>query len=92
MLPLLLVTIIAGTIPPYNVDGSCRADTEAAGDPSAYQSCVKDEEAAKQAVARKWSSYSTAARQICTSEQDGVSQHSYVELMTCFEMQAWKTH
>jgi hypothetical protein len=90
MLPVFLIAIAASAIPEYNVNRTCRADTDAGQDRGAYQSCIRDEDAAKAKVAREWTRYSAVAQQSCASDEYGVS-HSYVELMACFEMHDWNT-
>jgi hypothetical protein len=90
MIPLLLIAVMASAIPTYNVEKSCQAASKATQDDSGYKGCVDDENAAKEKVAKEWANYPAAARQECASNQGGDQSNSYVELMTCFEMQDWK--
>jgi hypothetical protein len=92
MIPTLLVELAIGLLPIFSIDRVCQMDTEAAQeDRSAYQTCVRDEEAAKTKVAAEWSRYPMKSRTICASEQTDEYVGSYVELMTCLEIQDWKT-
>jgi hypothetical protein len=86
--------MVASAIPSYNIEKSCQAEGAASGygDESALKGCVQDEKAAKDKVAKEWPNYPAAAQQICTAGQSSELGYSYVELMTCFEMQDWKTH
>ncbi len=90
MIPLLLIAVMASTVPNYDVESSCQAANKATQDDSGYKGCVDDEKAAKEKVVKGWASYPAAARQECASSQGGDQSNSYVELMTCFEMQDWK--
>jgi hypothetical protein len=92
MLPFLFIAVAASNLPLYDVERSCRMDTEALGDNGAYESCLKDEQTAKETVGRDWGRYSAAARQACVPDDMGDFGNSYVEMMTCFEIQDWKTH
>ena len=92
MSPFIAIVIVAGLVPLYNIDKVCRADTESMCDLNAYESCIHDEEAAKEKVVRDWAHYSVASRQECVATGGDDVGDSYVELMTCFEMQDWKAH
>jgi hypothetical protein len=52
---------------------------------AAYQSCVHDEQAARDQLRKRWGQYAASARAVC-AQPSGVPQ-SYVELLTCLEMQ-----
>ena len=90
MFPLLLIVLTASAVPIYDVEKSCRSASEATQDKSGYEGCVADEKAAKEKITKEWSSYPAASRQECAPVQIGSQSNSYVELMTCFEMQEWK--
>jgi hypothetical protein len=72
-----------------DIEGLCRdaqgvAPTDASN--SAYEACVRDERSAYGTLRRGWARYSSAARETCAEPSDGVP-FSYVELLTCLEMQ-----
>jgi hypothetical protein len=93
MLPTLLLKLAVGLLPIFDIEKGCRVDTEAAQeDRSAYQTCVRDEQAAKTKIATDWSGYRADSRTTCASEQIAEFVGSYVELMTCLEIQDWKAH
>jgi hypothetical protein len=52
----------------------------------AYDSCVRDEQEARDKLGKRWPAYSASARSSCLGEGGGVPA-SYVELWTCLEMQ-----
>ena len=93
MLPMFLIAAAVGALPSYNLDRSCRIDTDVAADgESAYHICVKDERAAKDRLAKEWNSYPASVRRACASDQNQDLDASYVELMTCLEIEEWKNH
>ena len=55
-----------------------------------YNSCVHDEQATKDKLTKEWASYPAAARSECVSDRSSLV-NSYVELLTCIEMQRWKS-
>jgi len=88
MTPLLLLAAFAGGPPAIDIESACRGAREAAlpeDKAAAYESCVRDEQEARDKLKRDWSKYSAEARGAC-AETDGFSL-SYVELRTCLEMQ-----
>jgi len=89
MLPLLLIAVMASTVPSYDIKKGCKAESVLSQENSASEGCVNDEREAKEKLTKEWGSYSAAARQDCTAGQSG-NLNSYVELMTCFEMRDWK--
>jgi hypothetical protein len=90
MLPLILIAVVAGGVPNYDVAKGCKAEAAVEQDANAYKGCVDDEMAAKAKLQQEWAKYPAADRRDCASAQDGDVSKSYVELMTCFQMQDWK--
>jgi hypothetical protein len=89
----LLLALAINAFPTFDIENACRIDTEAAQEDNlAYQGCVKDEESARTTISAQWSRYPASSRMTCSSEQTDEFDGSYVELMTCLEMQDWKTH
>jgi hypothetical protein len=76
-------------VPKGAIESVCR-DAQVAAMPEsrsiAYDSCVRDERSAYDKLQQGWSNYSAAARETCAEPGDGVP-FSYVELLTCLEMQ-----
>jgi len=86
----VLVAALAASFPNINIHKEC-LDAEYAAVPdkraSVLESCVADEEKARTVLSQKWSEFSPSARQTCT-EAKGRYQYSYVELMTCLQIQS----
>ena len=74
-------------VPTLNVTVSCRAAATAgmAADES-YQSCMSDEQSARQELLRSWASFAASDRSRCTTEASGDGLPSYVELLVCLQM------
>src|SRR5579863_341239 len=89
MAPLLIVVAIAGALPTLDIPTGCQG-ANAAGATS-YQGCLRDEQATKDKLTKSWDQYPAAARSECTSGKAADLDNSYVELLTCIEMQTWKT-
>jgi hypothetical protein len=74
-------------LPKLDVKATCRrAQPLAAGEKSAYQSCIDDEIRAQKELSHKWSRYKAAARATCTQETRIGGTPSFVELVTCLEL------
>jgi hypothetical protein len=85
---LLLVMAMAAAMPTTDLARICEPARSAAlpeDRAGAYDSCVRDEQAARDKLRQKWGQFSAAARNDC-AQTAGVVQ-SYVELLTCLEMQ-----
>jgi hypothetical protein len=89
MTPLLFLLVLAGSVPNVDPKHIC-LDARNAATPedkaSAYDSCIQDEQAARQQLSQKWATFSANARATC-AEPDA-SMTSYVEMLTCLEMQS----
>ena len=89
MTPVIFLVALTASMPTTNLDSMCQSAKAAAlpgqDQTSAFQSCVQDEKAARDELQQKWSHFSGNARETC-AEPKGVT-FSYVELLTCLEMQ-----
>jgi hypothetical protein len=89
MTPLVLLIALASSFPTATPENICRStlSPEVSADPKlAFGACVKDEQTARVQMKRDWSRYSAEARANC-SEPSAFSV-SYVEILTCLEMQS----
>ena len=89
MIMVLMLIALSGAPPTVDAAKICRsAQTSAqpADAQVAFDSCVRDEQAARDKLAGRWLHYSATARSACIFEGGGVAA-SYVELWTCLEMQ-----
>ena len=85
---IVLLITLAGAPPAVDLASICRSAQSAAlpeDKAMAYQSCVRDERGALDQLRAKWTHYSAAAQDACVAS--GAITLSYVELLTCLEMQ-----
>jgi hypothetical protein len=79
---------LAASMPTTNLDKICQSAKVGAlpeDQASAFQACVRDEQAARDQLRQKWGRFSATARGNC-AETPGIA-FSYTELLTCLEMQ-----
>jgi hypothetical protein len=84
----LLLAALAAFVPTTSLDSVCqgaRIGLPPEDQALAVRVCVQDETAARDELQRKWAHYSANMRETC-AEPAGVT-FSYVELLTCLEMQ-----
>jgi|SRR6516225_3972359 hypothetical protein len=82
------VLTVAGGPPKFNVAPSCKAasaidqsmDLAVSQD---YQSCMKDEEGARQELVQKWSKFKPEDRTRCIGQAGAGGMPSYVEALEC---------
>jgi hypothetical protein len=79
----------ATSVPNADIESICR-DARSGALPEdsslAFSACVHDERTALETLRRRWTSYSAEARGTCTAVADEITP-SYVELLTCLEIQ-----
>jgi hypothetical protein len=90
MVPLFLIGAMAAAIPTLDMSAGCRPHSHVIDQIGDYKSCMQDEQATKEKLAKEWSSYPAAARNDCISDRSSLL-NSYVELLTCIEMATWKS-
>jgi hypothetical protein len=80
-------------VPKLNVEPSCRAAADAAAMgalPGANTrdlgSCMRDENEARDTLAKEWSQFAAKDQQRCVRETQIGGSPSYVELLVCLEM------
>ena len=89
---LILALTTAATaqsgVPSLNLSGTCRAldrkDFSIQIDP---QRCLKTENEARAKLVEDWAKYSAADRSLCTQTARMGGVESYVQLLTCLELQ-----
>ena len=89
MTPVLMVMLLAASFPNVDPQKICQNARTAAlpeDKASAFGSCVHDEQAAREQLQQKWPKFSANARATCAEPQ--ASMTSYVEMLTCLEMQS----
>jgi hypothetical protein len=88
MAPVFLLVALAAFVPTTSLDSVCQGAKVGSlpeDQASAFQVCVQDERAARDELGRKWEHFSANMRETC-AEPAGAT-FSYVELLTCLEMQ-----
>jgi hypothetical protein len=86
---MLFLVAFAASMPTSNLDKICQSAKVGAlpeDQASAFQACVRDEQAARDQLKKEWRQFSATARGTC-AETPGIA-FSYTELLTCLEMQS----
>jgi hypothetical protein len=89
MNPLIVLVAVVGfsaTSDPQKICLGARNAAAASDQANAYQSCIRDETQARDELKQKWSQFSANARATC-AEPPGLNT-SYVEMLTCLEMES----
>ncbi|PSC06020.1 hypothetical protein SLNSH_06510 [Alsobacter soli] len=87
LLGITLVGPAADSVPRFDIQAACRAQTSSLnGTGETMGNCVKEEQAARDKLAATWSHTKPSSREICVGEQQGI--HSYVDLAACLDMYA----
>ena len=88
---LLLLSALpasAGDIPRIDFERTCRDTPPVAMDKKAtFEQCMADEKEARDQLSGAWAHASAKARQQCSAMTQLGGQSSYVELITCLEME-----
>jgi hypothetical protein len=90
MASFILVAVLAASFPSIDIHKAChKAEVTALPDKreSVVEECVREEEKARGVLSQKWAEFSLSSRQSCT-EANGGFQYSYVELLTCIQVQS----
>ena len=74
-------------VPSLDVDGTCHKG--GVGEKTAQDACMKDEQGAKMELAKAWGGLPGDIRKSCTDEVHIGGSPSYVELLTCAQMNQW---
>jgi hypothetical protein len=88
MLTLFLLLALETSVPVVDIDGICLGAAVASlpeDSARAKQGCRADESSARDILRRQWGAFPAAARDECSMTSG--EQFSYVELLTCLQMQ-----
>ena len=90
VLVLLTANVAFGSeLPRLDVELSCRAAPRLlAQDANPYEQCMRDENAARSELERRWAGFNPEHRKVCLEEASEDGTPSYVEALTCLEMYA----
>jgi hypothetical protein len=87
---LLLATNSASASSPPMLDvvSTCRRAVPllGGGDNSPYQGCMRDETEAQRELTKSWGTFKPSAQRICAMETRIGGAPSYVELLTCLQL------
>ena len=84
---LPLAVAVSDTVPRFNVEPSCKGGLDSPGLNERYSRCISEENEARKKLEGGWSRYPAGDRATC-AQTAGVGAGSYVELLTCLEMDA----
>jgi hypothetical protein len=85
LLPLAIA--VSDAVPRYNIEPTCKGGLDSPGLNERYSRCIAEENEARKKLESNWSRYSAADRAVC-ARTAGMGSGSYVELLTCLEMDA----
>ena len=87
MLGTNLLTPISDEVPPLDVAASCKAAAEISlVDSQIYDSCLKEEFAARDQLMTSWLSFPAADRASCSAEASTAGAASYVDFLVCLQI------
>lgn len=86
-----MFTPVSDAVPKLNVEATCRGSVEADKEmglslPQSFDKCMKDENSAREQLGPIWSSYPPTVRTQCEGEAISAGEASYVDLLTCLQM------
>ena len=81
------LVMVAADVPKLNIEPSCKAaGIEGMALGRTTQSCINDENTARDQLVKDWSTYSGDDKSHCLSMVSTGGSPSYVELLSCLEM------
>jgi hypothetical protein len=75
----------ADQVPTLDVGPGCRAAVDVSGISTPEQSCLNDEQAARNDLTKEWSQFPAGDKTLCLDQTKDYNP-SYVELQTCLEL------
>jgi hypothetical protein len=81
-----LVLVAGVSLPKFNVEPSCRAAAQRAGDPSYLAVCMGKERDAREQIERLWREFTAGDRAQCVPRSRVFERGTYTELLTCLEL------
>jgi hypothetical protein len=88
-LPIIILTSLhpiptADTVPMFDIAQECRNE---GGDKEIEKRCADDETQARNQLKAEWTQFTPSARSLCMQEASIDGTPSYVEFVTCLEME-----
>ena len=81
-----VVVAAAERVPVFNVEPSCRAAASRAGSPDYASICLREEQQARDEIARLWPQFPAGDKARCVPLSTLGGTPTYTELLTCLEM------
>jgi hypothetical protein len=75
---------VADTVPKFDVSRVCQSE---AGSNEEQKRCAADETQARDTLQTEWTQFTPSAKKQCNEEANIDNTPSYVELLTCLEME-----
>jgi hypothetical protein len=83
-----LLLPVADAVPKLNFEPTCRAAAKAGEALDArFSRCMAEEEKARDKLHTEWAKFPASTRSSCASMASGSGIQSYVELLTCLEIE-----
>jgi hypothetical protein len=73
-------------VPVYNVRPECNFTQSVIPSPESEKTCLREEQDARTKLEKNWASYADDDRSECIGESSSAGSPSYVDLLTCLEM------
>jgi hypothetical protein len=88
-LPILILaslhpTPVADTVPKFDIARECQFE---GGTKEMQQRCATDESQARDTLQKEWVQFTASAKAQCYGEASADNTPSYVEMLTCLEME-----
>jgi NAD-dependent SIR2 family protein deacetylase len=88
-LPIIILTSlhvipVADAVPKFDILRECRNE---GGDTEIQKRCTEDESQARNQLQTEWTQFTSDARRLCMQETNMDGTPSYVEFVTCLEME-----
>jgi hypothetical protein len=88
-LPIIIMTAlhptpVADTTPNFDIARECRSE---GGTPDMVKRCTDDETQAREQLQKEWAQFSPSYKAQCGEETSVDGSASYVEMLTCLEME-----
>ena len=88
-LPIIILTslhptLIADAVPKFDIARHCQFEI---GSNEDQKGCADAETQARDTLQKEWGQFTPSEKSICTQEAVGDDISSYVELLTCLEME-----
>jgi hypothetical protein len=87
MLPLIILAALSSSVPTLNMESVCRGRGTADQIKNDTKQCMDLQASTKEKLEKEWSSYPAKARDGCARAIRNAPESTYVELLTCIDIQ-----